>query len=162
MTNEERIERLRKCATFDTCNPETCDLWYKYDCRSILLKDAADALEADKKRIVEMEKSYAWKAYAALEERIEGYKVRIAELEAQQKKEGEWIEDEYGYIHCSKCGMEWDEPEHPQTNFCPNCGRRMRKGGKRFENDPVMKDIKDGRGLKLIITDGKNGLLHIE
>lgn len=47
-------------------------------------------------------------------------------LEVQLPKECEWIEDEYGYIHCSECGMEWDEPEHPQTNFCPNCGKRMK------------------------------------
>jgi uncharacterized coiled-coil protein SlyX len=45
--------------------------------------DAADALEAADKRIAELEKSYSWKAIAALEESIEGYKVRIAELESQ-------------------------------------------------------------------------------
>lgn len=40
---------------------------------------------------------------------------------------GEWVEDDYGFIHCSICGMEWDEPEHPKTNFCPNCGADMRE-----------------------------------
>lgn len=40
---------------------------------------------------------------------------------------GEWIEDEYGFVHCPICGMEWDEPEHPATNFCPNCGTDMRE-----------------------------------
>lgn len=43
------------------------------------------------------------------------------------RKEGEWIEDEYGYTHCSECGMEWDEPEHPPTKFCPECGALMTK-----------------------------------
>ena len=38
---------------------------------------------------------------------------------------GEWVEDEYGFIHCSQCLMEWDEPEHPETNYCPHCGAKM-------------------------------------
>ncbi len=53
MTNYERIERLRKCASYNIINPEICDLWYKDDCRSILIKDADDALEAADKRIAE-------------------------------------------------------------------------------------------------------------
>ena len=40
---------------------------------------------------------------------------------------GEWVEDDYGFIHCSFCGMEWDEPEHPKTNFCPSCGADTRE-----------------------------------
>lgn len=32
-----------------------------------------------------------------------------------------WIEDEYGYYHCSACGFEWDEPEQTET-VCPQCG----------------------------------------
>lgn len=52
MKNEERIERLRKCASFETCNPEMCDLYSEDDCRSILLKDAADALEAISKTVI--------------------------------------------------------------------------------------------------------------
>ena len=55
MTNKERIERLRKCASFDICNPEICDLYSEDDCRSILLKDAADAIETAEKRIAELE-----------------------------------------------------------------------------------------------------------
>ena len=38
---------------------------------------------------------------------------------------GRWVEDEYGFVRCSQCGMEWDEPEHPETNYCPNCGAKM-------------------------------------
>lgn len=117
MTNEERIKQLRKCATWENCSSEMCNLYLESECRNLLLKAAADALEAAdekiadyaaaiealddsndayikenerlKNRIAEMEKSYSWKAYAALEESIEGYKTRIAELEAQiPKKEG--------------------------------------------------------------------------
>lgn len=38
---------------------------------------------------------------------------------------GEWIEDAYGYNHCSACGWEWDEPESV-TPFCPNCGANLK------------------------------------
>ena len=42
-------------------------------------------------------------------------------------RHGKWIEDEYGYIHCSECGSEWDEPEPQWTPFCPMCGAKMDK-----------------------------------
>lgn len=41
---------------------------------------------------------------------------------------GQWIEDQYGFVRCSECGMEWDEPEHPETSFCPSCGAKMDGG----------------------------------
>lgn len=47
--------------------------------------------------------------------------------DVRENVHGEWVEDDYGYIHCSHCGMEWDEPEHPKTNFCPNCGTDMKE-----------------------------------
>ncbi len=37
---------------------------------------------------------------------------------------GEWIEDCYGYNHCSKCGYEMDHMEEV-TPFCPHCGANM-------------------------------------
>ena len=40
---------------------------------------------------------------------------------------GEWIEDDYGYNHCSACGWEWDEPESV-TPYCPHCGAKMGEG----------------------------------
>lgn len=40
---------------------------------------------------------------------------------------GKWVEDDYGFVRCSTCGMEWEEPEHPKTNYCPNCGADMRE-----------------------------------
>jgi rubrerythrin len=102
MTNEELIVALRECANW--IEAVAASSQYAHDELMALhhgdkLRAAANALEAAEQRIEEL-----------------------------MPKEGEWIEDEYGYIHCSKCGMEWDEPEHPQTNFCPNCGARMRKG----------------------------------
>ena len=73
---------------------------------------------------------------------IEAQQKRIAELEAQMPKEGEWRDDngavvpldDYGYTtdlcQCSVCG-DWliasDEYE-VRGRYCPNCGSRMRKG----------------------------------
>ena len=73
---------------------------------------------------------------------IEAQAKRIAELEAQMPKEGEWRDDngavvpldDYGYTtdlcQCSVCG-DWliasDEYE-VRGRYCPNCGSRMRKG----------------------------------
>ncbi len=37
---------------------------------------------------------------------------------------GEWLEDEYGYCRCSRCGYEHDQPE-TATPYCPECGARM-------------------------------------
>ena len=81
---EELIKAVRYCGKGVGCHE--CPIYYKPATACFqIMTDAADALEADEKRIEELEKSYAWKAYSALEERIEGYKVRIAELEAQNK-----------------------------------------------------------------------------
>jgi septal ring factor EnvC (AmiA/AmiB activator) len=86
MTNAELIEELRGCSNW--IEKVAASSQYAHDELMALhygdkLRDAADALEAAEQRIAELEKSYAWKAYAALEESIEGYKVRIAELESQ-------------------------------------------------------------------------------
>ncbi len=42
-----------------------------------------------------------------------------------ERPQGEWKMDEYGLPYCNKCGI------HPDytSNFCPNCGADMRKGG---------------------------------
>lgn len=37
---------------------------------------------------------------------------------------GKWIEDDYGFNHCSECGYEWDESEYA-TEYCPGCGAKM-------------------------------------
>ena len=41
-----------------------------------------------------------------------------------EKVYGEWIEDDYGYFHCSECGYEHDSPEYI-TPYCPHCGAKM-------------------------------------
>ena len=107
MNNAELITELTYCANIE---------------KRKLLSDAADALEAADAKIVKLNTKCADQ-----QSQINSMENEIEEL---LPKEGEWIEDEYGYIHCSRCRMEWDEPEHPQTNFCPNCGAKMRKGDK--------------------------------
>ncbi len=88
MENTELIKVLR-CELYgdDECDKSDCPIWSELGCKNgIANRAAADALEAYDKRVAELEKSYSWKAYAALEESIEGYKTRIAELEAQMPK----------------------------------------------------------------------------
>ena len=44
---------------------------------------------------------------------------------------GEWIEGIVGYHYCSKCqnyALEDEDDEEALSNFCPNCGVKM-KGG---------------------------------
>jgi hypothetical protein len=142
MTNAELIKALRWCGGEHNgwCVDETykCPLWSKDRrdkdmlgdyCKEELMTNAAYALESAEKRIAEMEKSYEWKAYAALEESIEGYKTRIAELESQLSKEGEWIQMN-GHRYCNVCGHK-DSPI--LTNYlqnwkrsCPYCGARIK------------------------------------
>ena len=50
-----------------------------------------------------------------------------AAMEIAPVTHGEWIEDDYGYNHCSACGWEWDEPESV-TPYCPHCGAKMGEG----------------------------------
>ena len=94
---------------------------------------AADLIEAQAKRIEELEK----------QDSVEMHKkqvVRIAELEAQIPKEGEWRDDngavvpldDYGYTtdlcQCSVCG-DWliaSDEYHMRGRYCPNCGARMK------------------------------------
>jgi hypothetical protein len=73
---------------------------------------------------------------------LEAAEKRIAELEAQLPKEGEWIDDNganvpldrdgytTGMCRCSVCN-DWliasDEYE-VRGRYCPNCGSRMAKG----------------------------------
>lgn len=53
-----------------------------------------------------------------------------------ERKKGEWIEKPYvtmeGYVdgliyNCSKCGKK--ATRYTISNYCPNCGADMRKGG---------------------------------
>lgn len=129
MTNAELIDALqctRHFALYQDCYEKNC---YANSGKGLycnipkLMADAADALEAAEKR--------------------------IAELEAQIPKDGEWIMDgmneyelSYGCVgyepiyRCSKCGittesyLRTERPIMPEDadfpNYCPNCGAKMR------------------------------------
>lgn len=107
MNNAELIAVLRYCgngAKGTGCF--NCPIYHEptESCFQIMI-DATDALEAAEKR--------------------------IAELEAQIPKRGEWIEHEYADIvngllvsnyECTVC-HEWADKK---TDYCPNCGADMR------------------------------------
>lgn len=59
--------------------------------------------------------------FTALEKRF------LANL-VQRSRTGQWIEDEYGFFHCSVCGWEFDDPEQTEPD-CPNCGARCEISG---------------------------------
>ena len=181
------LVKLLRCEgkTEEECRSDKCpyigaDGWCD---ESRMLRDAADALETEEKRIDGLQKlvNINTKRCEALRKQLRqshaSYEKHLKELEAQLPKEGEWIPGKelsreyvgnccveiiYENFRCSACGVIIEEHKKPKWKHCTNCGARMRKNGEQFENDPVMKDIKDGRGIKPIITDGKNGLLHIE
>lgn len=106
MTNSEIIEALRSFDISASCM-EDCNDCEKFcvnnDC---FLVQAADALEAAEKR--------------------------IAELESQLPKDGEW-EERYvpdaplflgRRFYCSVCG---DWQTSGKTKFCQNCGAKMKE-----------------------------------
>lgn len=112
----ELIKALRYCAEHEGCDyyiAKDCpreETWVcGVDCEQILMRDAADALEAADKR--------------------------IAELEAQIPKEGEWqwlsstydrVPCEMRYV-CSVCHhQEITHYDKPWKHYCPNCGARMK------------------------------------
>ncbi|MBR0335190.1 MAG: hypothetical protein IIX13_09675 [Bacteroidales bacterium] len=115
MTNAELIKALRYCAEHEGCDyyiAKDCpreDTWVcGADCEQILMIDAAAALKAADKR--------------------------IAELEAQMQKEGEWIDEQRGrwiYAKCNLCGKVQDV----RSNYCPNCGAKMNGERKDGEHD---------------------------
>lgn len=111
MMYAELIKALRRCSYMTVAEPDREDgyckpcAYYTEDsadvtCIDRMMIDAADAIEADEQR--------------------------IAELEAQMPKEGEWIpvDDGMVYVKCSVCG----DVMCCRGHYCPNCGARMRKG----------------------------------
>lgn len=118
MDVKEQIAALRYCPSHGCGRCVALDANGRCTLRGVvgLMNQAADALEAQQ--------------------------ARIAELEAQLPKEGEWIDDNgakvpldrdgytTGWCQCSVCG-DWliasDEYE-VRGRYCPNCGSRMAKG----------------------------------
>ena len=110
MTNAELIAGLRECATVGDCSKCKMHDEYSYDmCAIKLLLAAADALEAADKR--------------------------IAELEAQLPKRGEWIEKwrfkadgtpfhKIGDMECGVC--HGDMLGRYYSKYCPHCGALLR------------------------------------
>ena len=121
MEREELIKTLRWCGgeNNEWCVRETykCPLWNEDritdECKAELMTTAADALEAADKR--------------------------IAEMEAQLPKEGEWIDENRrtrsSKFVCSACKRTcYDiQPTRDKAwtkrcryNYCPNCGAKMK------------------------------------
>lgn len=146
MTNAELIAALRWCADEDKiCTEQTnCGYYGKgFFCQDVLLHDAADAIEADEARIAELEadkKTLINVVKDKSEFRATKDAMRIAELEAQLPKEGEWKPlkgmqppELHGKHYCSNC----DHIIHLALNggvynYCPNCGAKM--DGKEKQN----------------------------
>lgn len=103
--NTELIKALRNCSSprVDSCID--CPYYKDVSCKWQMMEDAAAALKAADKR--------------------------IAELEAQLPKEGEWIWENY-YWHCSACGenptrgMGYVQGRNELFRVCPNCGAKMK------------------------------------
>lgn len=106
------IKRMRMCAN-ENC--KGCTYAYEgltntEECKEDLLYDAAEQLED------------ADKCNARLVKKCKEMEKRLAELEAQLPKEGEWIMDGKYNRHCSRCNenVVWS------FNYCPNCGAKMK------------------------------------
>ena len=95
----ELIKALRYCADEDKiCTEQTnCGYYGKgFFCQDVLMRDAADAIEAADKRIAVL-----------------------------MQKEGEWLDEQRGrwiYAKCNLCGKVQDV----RSNYCPNCGAKMK------------------------------------
>ena len=114
MENTEIIKALRWCGSEDErhemCVDESyrCPMWNEDRmtdyCKADLMLAAADALEAAEKR--------------------------IAEIEAQLPKEGEWIQhgrlEGKTVMRCSVCSQGITSMFAPWYHYCPNCGAKMR------------------------------------
>lgn len=129
MTNAELIAALRICGNYadrDGCD-EACPYYNDNDCPKRIMCDAADALEAAEKRIADLEADKKT-LINVLKDKSDFHAtkdaMRIAELEAQLPKEGEWIDiDGTMFAECSVCGK---RHYGCNTPYCDMCGARMR------------------------------------
>lgn len=145
MNNAELIKALRWCGSEDEahemCVDESysCPMWNEDRmadyCKAGLMLAAARLIEAQQKRIAELE------AELPIVESVreDALMQRIAELEAQLPKDGEWNirETASGDVEakCPKCGFEMlvNQPGNgllmvSELLYCPHCGSRMAKG----------------------------------
>ena len=88
--------------------------------------EAVDAMEKKEHRLIWADDLKACKfkndiSYNAFKNLID----RQPTVEAEPRKHGRWIEDEYGIPHCSECGT---MNNTVYKNYCPNCGARMDGG----------------------------------
>lgn len=97
MNNAELIKALRNCSCIkNEDHCKICGYRHSTECGRRIADDAAAALEAAEQRIAEL-----------------------------MPKEGEWIDEQRGrwiYAKCNLCGKVQDV----QSNYCPNCGAKMR------------------------------------
>lgn len=146
--NAELIAALRWCIVdFNSTQSRRCnECPYriyadgKKACENKAKRDAADALEADEKRIARLEEDLKTRE---AEREVMQDTIKICEeaadrYQAQIPKEGEWIYTplerykEYK-VKCPFCGAEYHDCydgyiDAEDMNYCPNCGARMRKG----------------------------------
>ena len=59
----------------------------------------------------------------------------LPSIEAEPVVHGEWILDEYGNPHCSKC----EHVQDAQTNYCSECGAEMSCMSKTFTPADIRK-----------------------
>lgn len=104
----ELIKALRNCSSPWVGSCMDCPYYKGVSCKWQMMEDAADALEAAEKR--------------------------VAELEAQLPKEGEWIIEPHGTYgqlraFCSACGKHsgiGGIVSNQKKPYCPNCGAKMK------------------------------------
>lgn len=147
MDNPKLIACLKYCG--DKEEKQCCFCPAADICRStvaghyLILRSAADALEAAEKRIEELEADKKT-LINVVKDKSDFHRtkdaMRIMKLESMAPKRGEWVWLSSTYDRapcemrywCSVCHHEeithnGDKPWH---NYCPNCGARMRKGAK--------------------------------
>jgi exonuclease VII small subunit len=144
MNNAELIAALRyhARATMWTCTECPYDEIRRSrgSCLDKMLTDAADLIEAQQVDLRKANEIIAEGIKVSRKSRaaLEIAEKRIAELEAQMPKEGEWIEDTTTYAgpclsnyKCSLCGKicgTWRRGLKPSElpNWCGNCGAKMK------------------------------------
>lgn len=127
MTNAELIAALRYCAEHEGCDyyiAKDCpreETWVcGVDCEQILMRDAADALEAADKRIEKLEAKMP-----KLPDRQEFLaKGSFIEEPLSRPKEAHWVAVQNGIGVCSNCNRQ-DSIDNMATH-CRYCGARMK------------------------------------